>query len=331
MKRNNPLISVVTPCFNGEKYLRDFLDSLLKQTYYNYEFFFVNDGSTDNTEVIFKEYQQLFNAKGIRVIYKYQKNAGQAAAINSVLKEISGDYFIWLDCDDILMEDNFCEKVYFLEHNERFAFVMCQAQAINLSGKQLYKMGEKWDCNRDFFEDLVFENNVFFAPCMYMVRTHKLFEVIKEKSIQNSNVGQNWQLLLPLAYNFKCGYIPKVLCYYLIHNDSHSHCDRKLSDELERWNNQETLLRTLIDEIVVDENEKKDIQEKLTIKFCHKVLKSAWRFNEKKLFLNTYYDLKSKNVLLNYERKLFIIEKSILGKYIYLIIRAIWRKMRYNG
>ena len=60
----NPLINIITPCYNGEKFLERFLDSVLKQTYDNIELILVNDGSTDKTDNIANKYKSKFNEKG---------------------------------------------------------------------------------------------------------------------------------------------------------------------------------------------------------------------------------------------------------------------------
>ena len=80
------LVSIVTPCYNGELYLDRFFQSVLNQTYPALELVFVNDGSTDGTEAVVDRYRPLFQKRGIRFIYEYQENQGQAAALNRGLK-----------------------------------------------------------------------------------------------------------------------------------------------------------------------------------------------------------------------------------------------------
>lgn len=98
---NNPLISIVVPVYNVEKFLRSCLDSILFQTYTNWEAILVDDGSNDNSGCICDEYAQ--KDRRIRVIYK--KNGGVSSARNVGIENARGDWFLFCDSDDILYED----------------------------------------------------------------------------------------------------------------------------------------------------------------------------------------------------------------------------------
>ena len=92
------LFSVIIPVYNVEKYLRACLDSMLNQTFSDWEAVCVNDGSTDGSTVVLKEYA----AKDDRFRVVEQPNAGLSAARNTGLKHITGDYVLFLDSDDWL-------------------------------------------------------------------------------------------------------------------------------------------------------------------------------------------------------------------------------------
>lgn len=92
------VVSVIIPIFNVEKYLSRALDSLLAQTHQDWEAILVDDGSTDDSASIARQYQE----KDKRFILITQKNQGQAVARNNALKMIHGDYVMYLDPDDML-------------------------------------------------------------------------------------------------------------------------------------------------------------------------------------------------------------------------------------
>lgn len=93
---SEPLISIIIPVYNVEKYLPQCLDSVIGQTYKNIEIICVNDGSTDGSLDILKKYERRSNR--IKIIT--QKNEGLSSARNVGIKECTGDYIMFLDSDD---------------------------------------------------------------------------------------------------------------------------------------------------------------------------------------------------------------------------------------
>lgn len=93
---NNPLISVLAPCYNVSPWLHRCLDSIRAQTYTNWEAILVNDGSKDNTAGILEEYAKIDSR--FKVIH--QENSGLAGARNTALRHISGEWMTWVDPDD---------------------------------------------------------------------------------------------------------------------------------------------------------------------------------------------------------------------------------------
>lgn len=218
-----PLVSIITPCFNGENYLDRYFESILNQTYPNIELIFVNDGSTDKTEEIALSYQQKLEDRNIKFIYIYQKNAGQAAALNKGLKIFKGDYLTWPDSDDTMTPDCIEKKVKFLQEHPQYKFCVCNVNAINETDNQLLFIYENKRIDDTFFEDLLYVRNVFFTPVAYMVESKALLQVIHKRAIYTGRGGQNVQILLPMSYNYQCGYIDEVLCNYYVRGNSHSH------------------------------------------------------------------------------------------------------------
>ena len=94
-------ISVIIPCYNQEKYIADCLESVLAQTFEDYEAIVVDDGSTDNSIKIVEEYQKKSNK--IRLIR--QENQGVVTARNNAIKQAKGKYIYPLDADDIAHRD----------------------------------------------------------------------------------------------------------------------------------------------------------------------------------------------------------------------------------
>ena len=100
MKSRNPLISIITSTFNRAKTIGRAIDSILEQTYGNFEIIVVEDGSTDETKSIL----QMYTDERIKIIY-HDINKGVTAAKNTGLNNISGEWFTFLDSDDEMLPD----------------------------------------------------------------------------------------------------------------------------------------------------------------------------------------------------------------------------------
>lgn len=107
---SNPLISIIVAVYNGEKYLRQCIDSIVSQTYRNWELLLIDDGSTDDSPAICDEY-----AQQPAIIAIHQKNSGQAAARNNGLAIAKGTLISFIDCDDWLEPDMYETMVSTLE------------------------------------------------------------------------------------------------------------------------------------------------------------------------------------------------------------------------
>jgi glycosyltransferase involved in cell wall biosynthesis len=111
----HPLVSILIPCYNAEKWLAQTLESALAQTWDNIEIIVVDDGSTDNSLAVAKQFQ----ANGIKIIS--QSNKGASAARNRAFQESQGDFIQYLDADDLLAPDKIALQVkLFLDGNLEF-------------------------------------------------------------------------------------------------------------------------------------------------------------------------------------------------------------------
>lgn len=108
----NPLVSVITPVYNREKYLVKCIESILKQTYSNFEFLIVDDKSSDNTLEIIKNYQSIDSR--IKIL-ENDKNLGATVSFNRGLDVCQGKYVARMDSDDISLPDRFLKQVDIFE------------------------------------------------------------------------------------------------------------------------------------------------------------------------------------------------------------------------
>ena len=239
-----PLVSIITPCYNGETFLHRYFESILAQTYPNLELIFVNDGSTDKTEEIAMSYQKKLCEKGIRFIYLKQENAGQAAALNRGLKLFTGEYLTWSDSDDGIMPEFIEKKVQFLQNNPQYVY--CYGKAIEVKEEEPDKIVATYEKRKhsgryDFFEDIIFCKDVFFSG--YLVKASAIDKAVSNREIYSGTGGQNAQILLPLSWYYgEPGYVEESVYKYYVRNSSHSHSQNTSEKIIEQLCNYERIL-----------------------------------------------------------------------------------------
>ncbi|KGX91074.1 glycosyl transferase [Pontibacillus halophilus JSM 076056 = DSM 19796] len=132
----NPLVSVVTPVFNGERYLYDCVQSVLKQTYSNWEMILVNDASTDGTAHLLEDLSK--DDKRIKPV-SLMYNRGAAYARNEAIRRANGKYVAFLDCDDYWHPDKLRKQIQFMEQYHH-PFTYTNYALVNERGELLEEM-----------------------------------------------------------------------------------------------------------------------------------------------------------------------------------------------
>jgi glycosyltransferase involved in cell wall biosynthesis len=225
---NMPLVSIVSPVYNGEKFVGRMLKSILAQTYSNIELICVDDGSADKTEAVIKSFTDAFCAKGMKLVYAGQEHGGQTRAVNTALKLVNGEYLSWVDSDDYLTEDSVEKKLRALQNNSQYGVVTSDFFVVDESGGIIRRQGSLHGAlsrqERQFYLALA-GMSIIESNC-HMVRTSSFDAVFPQREIVPCEEGQNFQLMLPLYYHYKRAYIDEPLAYYVVRPDSHYHRKR---------------------------------------------------------------------------------------------------------
>ena len=117
---SHPLVSIIMPTFNSERFLKDTLEGILQQTYVNWELLITDDGSTDNTIKIIKDYQAF--EKRIH-LFTLSENSGAAVARNNSISKSNGSFIAFCDSDDTWNEDKLEKQIGFmLDNNLNFSY-----------------------------------------------------------------------------------------------------------------------------------------------------------------------------------------------------------------
>ncbi|WP_165062229.1 glycosyltransferase family A protein [Adlercreutzia sp. ZJ154] len=280
-----PLMSIIVPCYNMERYLPNMMNSVLNQTYPSIEVLAVDDGSQDDTLAILRRYETRFEECGYKLIVIHKKNGGAASAINAALPLFSGEYLMWVDGDDILLPNNVKKKVDFLQNHPEYGFVLCKGVVVfedDISTPCLPMWRVKPAGEDTLFEDLVMERNVVYGPGVVAVRAEAIRSSIPSLHIFESVQGQNWQLMLPLAYRECCGYIDEILFKCVAHTDSHSRRERTYKECIQRQYDFQELICITIESIPdINDIEIEKWHRKVALKHARNRLREAYRENNR--------------------------------------------------
>ena len=151
MNLNDPLVTILLPVHNGEKYIKETLNTCLDQTYGNIEILIVDDASDDGTPEILKEYKS--KSKKIK-IYRVKKQQSLGAVLNRGLEVADGKYIARIDADDVMYPDRIEKQVELLERNKDVVVVGGQIDIIDenskITGERRYALDDK-GIRRTFF------------------------------------------------------------------------------------------------------------------------------------------------------------------------------------
>ena len=243
------LVSIITPCYNMEKYISRLMDSVIKQTYRPIEFVLVDDGSTDQSYRIAEAYKAKFKQAGIDYILIHQENNGLGGAINAGLQFVTGEYLCWPDADDYLEPTAVEDRVKaFLEHPD-CAVVTSNAYVRQSSNLQEVTLLVDGDIRKhiDPWQFLYHLNEEsIFCPGCHMAKSSMFFKVNPDGSIYPARRGQNWQMLLPLYYKYKRYFLNKPLYNYVIYEDSMSRGDSNYEKSRYRFEEHEEIIKKVL-------------------------------------------------------------------------------------
>ncbi len=224
------LVSIITPCYNSADCLPRLLDSVLAQTHPQVEMIAVDDGSTDSTAAVIDAYVERFRAKGYSLTRLSQPHGGQSAAMARALPLIKGDFLIWPDSDDFFAAPHALATMATTLASQPADVGMVRSWAHLVKAEPglpvVYTFGPKAPQSEHLFDDaLLHANGFYYCAGTYMLRPSYLRQALRGEIYTSPTAGQNYQLLLPMLYHYRCVTIPEVLFTIVKNPLSHSrHC-----------------------------------------------------------------------------------------------------------
>jgi glycosyltransferase involved in cell wall biosynthesis len=211
------LVSIITPCFNSEKYISQAIQSVISQTHENWELLLVDDCSSDETYSVLSN----FASQDVRIkAFKLDKNSGAGVARNYAIQKASGNYIAFLDADDLWKSEKLEKQLLFMENQNipfTFSFYETIDEAGNLRNETIttpYKIT---------YKQLYFCNWIGNLTAIYSV---DFFGKIPISTIKKR---QDWMLWLHIVKKIKTAIpVPESLAYYRVREDSISASKSKL-------------------------------------------------------------------------------------------------------
>ncbi|MGI9462115.1 MAG: glycosyltransferase family 2 protein [Alphaproteobacteria bacterium] len=189
-----PVVSVIMPNFNHGNFIAMAIESILKQTFQNFELIIIDDGSTDNSLSVIKQYMK--QDKRIR-LYQ-QTNQGVAAARNQGLGLASGKYIVWQDADDFSHPDRLKIQYNFLEKNKHIGGAVACYDAVNQNNRTL---DNKFYDLQKIFRQKIMANDISIIydknrHSLYLKKSFKLFYanmMARKKCYDQMGIHRNLQ------------------------------------------------------------------------------------------------------------------------------------------
>lgn len=217
---NSPLVSVVMPVYNAEKYLKEAVESILNQTFTDFEFIITNDGSTDKSGEILRQYQNIDS----RIKLIEQNNMGLTRSLNNMLSIAQGDFIARMDADDIALPERFQRQVAFLQKNSNYVAVGSKVLLIDEDGCPIMPFSQLTTHDEIDQAHLKGTTGSFINHPSVMIRTEAM------KKIDGYRVdlepAEDLDLFLRLAEIGKINNIDQILLKYRVHLKSVGHSRR---------------------------------------------------------------------------------------------------------
>lgn len=206
------LISVMMPAYNAEPFIAAAIDSLLQQSYANWELIIVNDGSTDGTATVAARYDDP------RIIVFTQANRGEAAARNAALEQMRGEFVAFLDADDLFLPHHLEVTAGYLQAHPEHDAVYTDGFHIDENGTRLKTLSSRrrGPFQGDIFEEVVLASDVFGPPTCVVLRRAPVMAA-QLRFDEQIVIGPDWDFLTHAAERMTFGYIDTQSVLYRVH------------------------------------------------------------------------------------------------------------------
>ncbi|RDC54754.1 glycosyltransferase [Pedobacter chinensis] len=207
--RKKILVTVLMPVFNSELFVAEAIQSILKQSYQDFDFLIINDGSTDNSDIIISS----FSDNRIKYINN-KTNKGIVSTLNEGLKLSTGKYIARMDADDIALPDRLAKQLDFLMANPKYKLCGSRAIAIDVNGKEISKL------NRPLHTDQLKVFNLFRNAFIHPTIMADAEAIKKFGYNEDYKYAEDYLLFSQITMNYQVANLNERLLLYRIHDES---------------------------------------------------------------------------------------------------------------
>ncbi len=225
MKNSKPFVSIIMNCYNGEKYLKKSIQSVINQTYKNWELIFWDNQSIDKSKQILES----FSDKRIRY-FKSKKFRSLYDARNFAIKKANGKYICFLDTDDWWFKKKLFFQVNLIKKNPKIKFIFSNLY-LYFQRKKIKKLYFREQIPNGKITQFLLEN--YLIGILTVMIKKDLFNRRKFDKSYNIIGDFDFFINLSLKENFYC--IQKPLAYYRVHDENYSKKTKETISEIKRW------------------------------------------------------------------------------------------------
>lgn len=207
-----PLVSVVIPCYNHEKFVKDCIQSVIDQTYENIELIIIDDGSKDNSVHKIQEMVSLCEKRFTRFEFRHRLNKGLCNTLNEAIEWCKGEYFAVIASDDMLLPDKTSFQIEFMKKNKDIVALFGSANYIDENNNitAVNQLVEK----QYVFDKILLNDCPFYAPTQ-MIQ----LDILKRIGGYDPEIlVEDWYMWLKLAQVGRVFCLSETLALYRIHS-----------------------------------------------------------------------------------------------------------------
>ncbi len=229
MNVNQPLVSIIIPSYNHEKYVEQAIMSVINQTYKNIELIIIDDGSKDKSPYLIKEIVN--RTASPKIIFETQTNMGLCKTLNKAVRMANGEFISFLASDDMYLPNRIEECVNVLSNaNANVCAVYSDGFIVDENGRKISKYSDKLRVPlcKNIYKELLLRDWIAALSVLYKKSS------LLECGLFDENIEvEDYDMLLRLAQKFEFKYIPKCLFLYRRHGLNYSENTQKMLEQIE--------------------------------------------------------------------------------------------------